>query len=236
MDSGPGDQLKERSSTVDDRLLRTMFEGTVANKCGTRVALLGAVLVGCARMGDKPPWWPKAKAVDSMRCEAPAGEQADALYLRLVAQIDMDDGHVQQSTLANLRAPKATPQNAELARLGECYSKAKDIEPEARGEVVVRYTAEPRGNVSNVCLVRTAIQDGELVDCVMQGVHSLQTPWLAPGGTNGLVSIDFVPETEAGYSYWYSPNEMRWWGNQPPPTVDGHQDPTDFSSGMPLSR
>jgi hypothetical protein len=139
----------------------------------------------------------------------------------------MDDGHVQQSTLANMRDPRATPQSAELARLGECYSKAKDIEPEAKGAVVVRYTADPRGGVSDVCLVRTAIQDGELVDCVMRGVRSLQTPSLAAGGTNGLVSVDFVPETEAGYSDWYSPNEMRWWGNQPPPTVDGHQDPNE---------
>lgn len=171
-----------------------------------------------------------------MRCETPPGAEADALRLRLIAQIDMDDGHVQQSTLTNMRAPEATPQNAELARLGGCYSKARDIEPEAKGAVVVRYTTEPRGGASNVCLVRTAIQDGALVDCVMRAVHSLQTPWLAAAGTNGLVAVDFVPEIEAGYSFWYGPNEMRWWGNQPPPTIDGHQDPTDFSGGVILSR
>jgi hypothetical protein len=208
----------------------------VAKRCVVRVALSGAVLVGCARMGDKPPWWPKAKAVDSVYCEEPVGDQADALDLRLIAQIDMDDGHVQQSTLTNMRDPEATPQNAELARLAGCYSKAKDIEPEAKGAVVVRYTADPRGVVSNVCLVHTAIQDGELVDCVMRAVHSLRTPLLVAAGTNGLVSVDFVPQTEAGYSYWYGPNEMRWWGNQPPPSVDGHQDPTDFSGGVILSQ
>jgi hypothetical protein len=191
------------------------------------------LLVGCAHVG-KPPWWPKAKPVDAVRCEEPVGDRSDTLQLQLVAQIDMDDGHVQRTAMVNPRNPEATPWNPELARLGECYSDAKDIEPEARGAVVVHYTAEPGGGVSNLCLVRTAIRDGALVDCVMRGVRSLPPQSLAAGGANGLVSVDFIPETEAGYSYWYSPNEMRWWGHQPPPTIDGHQDPTDFSGGMPV--
>jgi hypothetical protein len=136
-------------------------------------------------------------------------------HLQLVAEIDMDDDHVKRTMLINPRNPKATPSTPELDRIGECYSQAKDLEPEAKGPIIVGYSIA-NGGVANTCLARTAIQDGELVDCVLRGVRSLPTSWLDYPSMNVIVSVDFIPEVEAGYANWYGPGEMRWWGHQAP--------------------
>jgi hypothetical protein len=184
-------------------------------------ALLFAIAVGsvgCTRVG-KPPWWPKATPVEAARCREPVTEADEMQHLQLIAEVDMDDDHVQQTVLLNPRNPKATPWTPELARMGDCYSQAKDLEPEAKGAVVVRY-AVTDGNVSKTCLAHTAIQDGELVECVLRGVRSLPASWLDYDGVSGIVSVEFIPETEAAYSYWYGTGEMRWWGRQAPRMKD----------------
>ena len=103
-----------------------------------------AAIAGCALFlagcweGGKPPWWPKPTPIGAARCAESAADQPDAQHLEVIAQIDADDGHVKQTTLLDPRDPKATPMTPELARVGGCYSGANDLDPGAKGAVIVQ--------------------------------------------------------------------------------------------------
>lgn len=173
-------------------------------------------LSGC----DAPMWraaWPKPKPVTVERCGPEAKEPEDR-KLVVEAELDYDDGHVKRWMLVDRALPKQTPDTPELAKVGDCYSDAVDLQPHAKGKVVVEY--QPREGATHVCLVRSAIEDGVFVACVMNGLRSIPPAWFGKGRDASIVSIDFQPATEAASRQWYGTGEMRWDGDQAPRLKD----------------
>jgi hypothetical protein len=184
-----------------------------------RITVVFAATLGAAGC-DAPMWraaWPKPQPITVKRCD-PKNAGPEVRKLVLEAELDYDDGHLKRWMLVDRAAPKNTPDTPELAKVGDCYSDAVDRSPHAKGKVVVEYTSAQQG--ADVCLVRSAIDDGAFVDCVMKGIRSIPVAWFPARDGISVASIDFQPMTEEAYREWYGTGEMRWDGNQAPRMKD----------------
>jgi TonB family protein len=77
---------------------------------------------------------------------------------------------------------------SEMSRIRRCYEQALRGEPDLRGMVLVRFTIEPSGAVSEAAIDVDAIGAPEVGPCIARAVSSLR---FAPGPPDGPVTVRY---------------------------------------------
>lgn len=73
-----------------------------------------------------------------------------------------------------------------------CYGQALGRDPEARGNVTVRFAIQPSGSAEDACLMVAELEDGEAVQCVLYEFEVLEFEPQAEEVTV-IYPIEFVP-------------------------------------------
>jgi len=121
---------------------------------------LAILLSGCARMGDRPPWWKveNAPPVDpAILCATPSTASAE-----VAPELEPIVKRVHATVLEHSSA------------FANCYKATLVRDPVANGRVTVRALVLESGEVQTACVDSYDIADGDLLQCTTSTLKTIR--------------------------------------------------------------
>jgi hypothetical protein len=144
--------------------------------------ILPLLLVGgCARMGDRPPWW-KAEPpepVDPALVRPAKAPAPPSKSHRSPKDLDNDPEYIQRRV------------RERYAEIRACYEQTLARDELATGRVSYAFTIEPSGEVGNACVDSYTLADGTLLECTVKIFKSLRFRANDDGKTTVVYPIVF---------------------------------------------